>query len=73
MNDQTFLVTRPRLAARLMDAGEEGRRGKNPFSPDRCAWTFPLTPSAAKITRSYYAEIGKPAPRVLEHYAGEVV
>lgn len=72
MTEQTFVVTRPRLAARLLDAGEEGRRGKNPWAPDRCAWTFALTPSAAQIARSYYEEIGKPAPRALEKYAGEV-
>lgn len=72
MSEHSLIITRPKLAARLMDAGESGTRCSNPFSPELCAWTFNQTPAAVTIIRAFYDEIGKPVPKSLENYAGEV-
>ncbi len=71
---KTFLVTRPALAAKLMEAGAAGESCKNPFSPDRSAWLFQLTPEAVATARAFYESIGKPLPKSLAAYLsrGEV-
>lgn len=68
-----YLVTRPALAARLMEAGAPAQISKNPFSPDRCAWLFQLTPEIAANARGFYEEIGKPVPKRLAAYLSQEV
>lgn len=46
---KTRLVTRPKLASRLMEAGFVGRKTVNPWSPERTAWEFPETPELVEI------------------------
>ena len=49
MDEKTRLVTRPKLASKLMEAGFVGRKTVNPWSPDRTAWEFPETPEVLEI------------------------
>lgn len=72
MTKEQFLVTRPALAARLMEAGADAQISKNPFSPGRTAWLFRLEPMAAEVARSFYAEIGKPLPQRLAAYLAQL-
>ena len=44
MEEKTRLVTRPKLASKLMEAGFVGRKTVNPWSPERTAWVFDPTP-----------------------------
>lgn len=67
-----YLVTRPALAARLMEAGAAAKSCKNPFSPDRSAWLFQLTPEIAASAKGFYEEIGKPTPKRLAAYLAQV-
>lgn len=44
MATKTKLITRPSIAAKLMAAGFKGNQTINPWSPDRTAWVFDVTP-----------------------------
>ncbi len=68
MTKDEFLVTRPTLAARLMNEGIDAQIAKNPFAPDRAAWIFPLNDASAEVARQYYADIGKPLPQRVEAF-----
>ncbi len=56
MDDKTRLVTRPKLASKLMEAGFVGRKTVNPWSPERTAWEFPATPEVLEIIGRDYLE-----------------
>ena len=49
MEEKTRLVTRPKLASKLMEAGFVGRKTVNPWSPERTAWEFPEMPEVIEI------------------------
>ena len=49
MEEKTRLVTRPKLASKLMTAGYKGRQVINPWSPERTAWEFDKTPEMMEI------------------------
>ena len=49
MEEKTRLVTRPKLASKLMEAGFVGRKTVNPWAPERTAWEFPETPEVIEI------------------------
>lgn len=56
MEEKTRLVTRPKLASKLMEAGFVGRKTVNPWSPERTAWEFPATPEVLEIIGRDYLE-----------------
>lgn len=65
---EEITITRPKLAALLMEAGEVGHRTVNPFKPHLSAWVFPLTERAACLIDGYYSDLGKPAPRKVREW-----
>lgn len=62
---KTYVVTRPKLAGRLIKAGHEANETINPFKPDYVAWEFVLDDDAVKIIKEYYESIGKPVPKIV--------
>ena len=44
MEKKTKLITRPRIASKLMEAGFVGRITVNPWAPEYSAWLFDATP-----------------------------
>ena len=69
---ETYLCTRPQLAAALMDRGFRAEPGRNPFRPELHAWIFDLSPELAEIVAEYFRRIEKPAPRTITEYLREV-
>lgn len=63
---ETFLITRPTLASRLMGAGAVGEVVAHPFEKDRKAWVFRATREAVALAREYYASVGSPLPNSLK-------
>lgn len=60
-----LLVTRPTLAARLLNAGNAGELTIHPFDTTKSAWLFDTTQDTVAIAKNYYAEIGAPLPKSL--------
>lgn len=69
---QTYLCTRPRLAAMLIRSGTRCTQTKNPFAADRStfrnAWEVELTPSSAAMIEMYFSKIGRPIPDPVRSY-----
>lgn len=65
MKNRGFICTRPKLARRLMDAGQTPESMVNPWQPQRVAWMFPISDTLRAIVSDFYQEIGKPLPYVL--------
>ena len=53
MEEKTRLVTRPKLASKLMEAGFVGRKTVNPWSPERTAWEFDKCDAMMEIVTQY--------------------
>ena len=70
-NETEWICTRPRLASLLMDKGFNARPVSNPWDRDMNAWAFDISVDLIAIVRDYYAECGKPLPKMLERYAAE--
>lgn len=61
-NAVQFFCTRPQLAEKLIKRGFEPEHTVNPWSPDRAAWKFDITPELVEIVSTFYHSIGKPLP-----------
>jgi hypothetical protein len=61
-NTVQYFCTRPQLAEKLIRRGFKPEYTVNPWSPDRAAWRFDITPELATFVESFYREIGKPLP-----------
>ncbi len=61
-NTVQYFCTRPQLAEKLIKRGFKPKCTINPWSPDRAAWKFDITPELATLVKSFYAGIGKPLP-----------
>ena len=63
--NETYLCTRPKLAARLISAGYPCLDVVNPWHPELDAWEFPMGNGLEDIVAAFYREIGKPIPATL--------
>lgn len=61
-NKVQYFCTRPQLAEKLIRRGFKPERAINPWSPDRAAWRFDITPELATLVGAFYKNIGKPLP-----------
>lgn len=61
-NKVQYYCTRPQLAEKLIRRGFKPERTINPWSPDRAAWRFDITPELVTFVKSFYKDIGKPLP-----------
>lgn len=61
-NTVQYFCTRPHLAEKLIRRGFKPERTINPWSPERAAWRFDVTPELATFVETFYKELGKPLP-----------
>lgn len=67
----TILITRPRLAGMLQQAGYELRPTRSPWDEARTVWQINLDHASADIITNYYKRIGRPAPQAVARYLKE--
>lgn len=65
---KTCVITRPKLAGRLIKAGHEASETINPFKPNYVAWEFVLDDDAVQIIKEYYDSIGCPVPKAVKEW-----
>lgn len=53
---KTKLITRPSIAGKLMVEGFKGTKTVNPWSPERTAWLFDVTPEFIAVLEKLYAD-----------------
>lgn len=68
---KTFIVTRPKLAGRLLAAGHQGIKTVNPFMPTFDAWEFVLDEETVAVIRDYYEFIQCPLPKAIERWSAK--
>lgn len=61
-NTVQYFCTRPQLAEKLIRRGFKAERTINPWSPNRAAWRFDITPELVAFVKAFYENIGKPLP-----------
>ena len=61
-NTVQYFCTRPQLAEKLIRRGFKPEYTVNPWSPDRAAWRFDITPELVTFVKAFYENIGKPLP-----------
>lgn len=62
----TFIVTSPKLAGRLLYAGFELKETVNPFNQNHWrAWEITLSIDSAKAIKAFYDEIQRDAPYII--------
>lgn len=66
-----FVVTRPRLAGRLIRAGHKAVETANPFKPEFDAWEFELDNNSVKVIREYYESINHVVPAKIKRWEQE--
>lgn len=71
MRCDTYLCTRPRLAARLIENGYQCTQTCNPWRPDLNAWIFPRSAELDEIVNSFYLELSGVIPAKVEGNADE--
>ena len=59
---QTFICTRPTLAADLIAQGYEFKQVANPWNAQYHAWAFPISAGLAAYVANYYGSMGRSAP-----------
>ena len=60
--NDSFFITRKRLAERLAMSGIRVEPCQNFYHPERDAWKCQLTKTAAEVIESFYLDIGKDVP-----------
>lgn len=69
--ENTFLLTRPRLANLLTERGITATPCSNPFHPGRTAWLLQLTPENARFIKNWYEAEGAKVPDKITKYLNE--
>ena len=65
--NEPYLITRPRLASFLQEAGSSIRPAWNPYNPERLAWEVILDRyTLDRIEFFYCSFIGRPLPKTLQ-------
>lgn len=68
---ETYLITRPSLAARVMQLGHDVVMLPSPYKPNMTVWEVELTVEIADLIRDYYHSIGLSAPVKIINYLEE--